>query len=190
MSDKFTCKYCGDNLPMRFGIELENEQHVCPSCGLAISIMGSFPKEEGVLLITKHPFWGTETGFSDAMALSPIYDMDKVRKSCPDLKEIPLSREEMISVASCVAKNNEADHLRTKRYDIYKSIAHRIATIMKVKTLSERQVKREIKEYWTEYEKDLARNIGWLGYQGNDEKELLKEEFDYEALKIMINEIG
>lgn len=96
----------------------------------------------------------------------------------------------MISVASCVAKNNEADHLWTKRYDIYKSIAHRIATIMKVKTLSERQVKREIKEYWTEYEKDLARNIGWLGYQGNDEKELLKEEFDYEALKIMINEIG
>lgn len=190
MSERFTCKFCGDNIPVRFGAKMADGQGVCPMCGIAIGMMDEFGKNEMVLLTSRYPFWGDDSGFSNVTPMNDYLNIDKIRADCPDLKEIPINKEEMAAVASSVKSKSEADPLWNERYSTYKGIAHRIATIMKVKTLSERQMKREVKEFWEEYAEDLEQNNGWFGYQGNTEKELLNEKFDYEALKIMIEEIG
>lgn len=191
MSEMFTCKYCGDNLPVRFGAEMADGQKVCPSCGIAIDMMVSFGRNEMVLLTSKHPFWGDDSGFSNVTTLNAHLNIDKIRADCPDLKEIPLSKEEMDAVASCVAAKNEADPLWNERFSIYKGLAHRIATIMKVKELSEKQLKREVKEFWKEYEDDIEEHIsmGMFGFQGNTDRALIAEKFDFEALMAMIAEI-
>lgn len=191
MSETFTCKYCGDNLPARFGAEMADGQRVCPSCGIAISMMADFGKEEMVLLTSRVPFWGDDSGFSNVTILNPHLNIDKIRADCPDLKEIPLSKEEMAAVDSSVKAKSKVDPLWNDRYSVYKGLAHRIATIMKVKELSEKQLKREVKEFLEEYENDVEQHIsmGMFGFQGNTDRALIAEKFDFEALNAMIAEI-
>jgi len=189
MSEMFTCKYCGDNLPARFGVELADGQSVCPTCGLEISLLSSFDRDKDVLLITKYPLLGCKTGFTNVAGLSPFLNIDQIRKDCPDLKEITLSREEMAAVASCMKKRYDVDAIWTERYAIYKSIAYRIAKIMEVKPLSEKQIKAEVKDFWDEYEDDWRQSYGVFGYTGAVEQALIKDKFDFEAIKMMIAEI-
>ena len=181
MSEMFTCKYCGDNLPVRCGAEMADGQRICPECGCVIHLWATRKKDEEVLLTTKYPLLGTATGFSNITALNHNFDMDRVRKNCPDLKEIPVNREEMVEVSSCVDKQFEVDPYWNTRYSAYKALAYRIVKIMEVKPLDDEQLKSEVEDFWKQYIMDFILD--------KDARELVKEKTDFEALQAMIAEI-
>lgn len=179
--ERFTCKYCGDKVPVRFGFEVEEGQSVCLECGNMIRFLKHLERKDPVLLTTRYQFFGEAIGFSNINAVHWTFDMEKIRKDCPDLKEIPLSQEELETVSSCLTKKVEGDPQWHLRYMAYKSLAHRLVKIMEVKPLSDRQFKKEVKDFWKEFEIDFRRDA--------EGRALVEEKTDFETLKAMMKTV-
>ena len=179
--ERFICKYCGDKVPVRFGFEVEEGQSVCLECGNFIRFLKSLDREDPVLLTTRYPLFTAYKGFSNVSAVHWSLNMEKIRKDCPYLKEIPLSQEELETVSSCLTKKVEGDPQWNLRYMAYKTLAHRLVKIMEVKTLSDRQFKKEVKDFWKEFEIDYMRNA--------EGRALVEEKTDFEALKAMMKTV-
>ena len=181
MSDMFTCRFCGDNVPVRFETKMEDGHSVCPECGSVVHLQATLKRNEAVLLTTKHALFGVKTGFSNVTALNGHLAMDRIRADSHDLKEIALNKDEIAEVSACVDKQLEIDPNLLRRYMAYKALSAWIVEIMQEKTLDDKQLEKEVEKYWRQYRIDFCRN--------EDAQKLALEGTDYKTLKAMIAEI-
>ena len=168
-------------MPVRFCVEMENGQHVCATCASMILLAAHLEKDEAVLLTTKHALFSSVTGFSNASLLNDNLAMDRIRKNCPDLKEIPLNKDEITAVATCMQKKQQEDPNLERGYIAYKALAVEVAQHMKKETLDDKKLKKIDEKFWFDYQVDFCRD--------NDAIAFAREKTDFATLKAMIAEI-